>query len=268
MNLILIISSVILAIVLLIIISIFFQYAQKPLEPFICSSLDNNNNSTNGSKYLINLSSGDREIYERKSTISFEYPQNVKRELVGWGDKLIPIYGNIIGLGPSVSLSNKLVVIEANLTNGDPIYLTVVKTDNCGHFTTSFFSPVSERILVSAKLLDNELDISTAISVVVTESWMPAILIMISITISIAIIVMLWNRDWLRYIESKSRWLSNKNLNYESAKRGGLIPLMIMTIFSYIILYKYAPFGNVENAAIAAVLVAPIAAYIFKILDK
>lgn len=73
------------------------------------------------------------------------------------------------------------------------------------------------------------------ITVVATQAWMPAILITIFITLSIAVMVTF-------LIISKGIGKSNE----KQWVKAGTIPAVIFIIFAYIVLYKFPPLMPVE----------------------
>jgi hypothetical protein len=135
------------------------------------------------------------------------------------------------------------------------IYDKYVKTLGTGIYNASFYPPSDGTVKVKAMLIDSGKTISEAlITVIATQAWMPAILITIFIAASIGTIVIFW---WI------SKWKSNANW-----ARVGIIPAVILNVFACIVLYKFPPFDTAGNAAIAAALIAPMAAYIYEALKQ
>jgi uncharacterized membrane protein YkgB len=60
---------------------------------------------------------------------------------------------------------------------------------------------------------------------------------------------------WISKKKEKANWV-----------RAGIIPAAVLNVFAYIVLYKFPPFDAAGNAAVAAVLIAPMAAYIYEAL--
>lgn len=137
----------------------------------------------NNTYYLMNLTSGDRSVYERKAALG------IPHYALAWGDNSIPIYGNIT-LIPfnKANLVDKVIIIKAT-QNGQLIYESFLKTDKEGIFNSSFFPPADGTITITANLAGENSTPEKVISVIATETWMPVILIMISIAGAIAVLV-------------------------------------------------------------------------------
>jgi len=221
--------------------------------------LNNTNSlSNNTSVFLLDcLSSGDRSIYERKAVIAAEFPKGERKEYLAWGDEVIPIFGSIASIPPnSTDLSNKIIMIKA-MQNSQLIFEKFAKTDHYGTFNSSFFPPNDGTIQVTAKLIDvNSTSTEAAITVIATEAWMPIILILIFTVISIALVVGFWL--WYNQNKTKNAYIL----------RIGAIPTVIPIMLTYFILYKFPPFDATANAAIATVLIGPLAAYIYEVITK
>jgi hypothetical protein len=275
---------IIIAVIVIIVLLLFFSSLPTYPSPNLVlkcsnSNAESNNTSNSNSRYFIDLTTGNTQIYERKALIIFPIPWR-EEKVLGWGDDVVPIIGKIEPSNPNDQVSNKIINVNANSSDGKLLFERLVKTNDCGEFGTTFFTPNSETIIVTAKLIDgNSIKSSSSISVVVTESLMPVIIIALLIISAVTTVVIISSQHWLESIFKKPSG-SNKSmlytqdragswsLKYVELKRLGLIPVLVFTILAYVTLYKFAPFDSAGNAAIALALIAPIAAYIFKVLEK
>lgn len=212
-------------------------------------------------RFLMNLTSGDRTVYERKASLRLVYDDKDHALAVGWGDIAIPIRGNISAIPQNTSLVDKIVSINAT-QNGTLIYNTLAKTDCYGKFRANFYSPSAGTINVAAELTRHAKNqtAGSEISVVVTEAWMPVILLAIFITgaiASVAIFLSLYTLDVSFCFRCKLR-KPDKAWLYV-----GTIPTAVLTLFAYIILYKFPPADAAATNTIAAALITPLAAEIF-----
>ena len=193
--------------------------------------------------FFITLTSGYKvvPIYERKGT--FE-PLHW-----GWGHDGIPINGSITNVSLNkTSLFNQVILVDA-FEEDKEIYKKFVTTDENGTFHASFFPPTSGSIKVSA-MIPNENSTESIITVIVTESALPIMVIALLIILAITLIII-----------TKTLWDTNKN-----AKKVMLLPIGFLTIAAYIILYKFPPFDSAGNAAFAAALLAPMATYVYDVI--
>lgn len=200
------------------------------------------------SLFLINVTAGKEPSYERKA----EWGP------LKWGDAVIPINGYISNIPPDESpLGNQTVRIRGT-QNDALIFERTVSTAGTGFYNTSFYPPTDGTVTIDATLIYAGKN-STAralITVIATQAWMPAILITLFITASVATMVIF-------LIISKG-----KGTNEKQWVKAGVIPAVIFNIFAYIVLYKFPPFEAGGNAALAAALIAPMAAYIYEALKS
>jgi hypothetical protein len=175
-----------------------------------------NANITNSdpSTFLLNLSSGDRSIYERKATWG----------ALAWGDRVIPIYGYIVSVPSNDSnTADKIVTIQA-LQGNELIYEKIVKTDKDGKFNAFFYPPQDGTVKVIAQMIGQNSTAKGAITVIATQAWMPAILIASFMTGAIVCIFLFY----LWYIRSNAE-VANRN---KAILRAGQIPVFVLTLFS------------------------------------
>lgn len=197
----------------------------------------------NNTNFLINLTSGDKSIYERKA----------KWGILEWGDETIPINGYVKNVTNKQSKENQIVKIQ--VLQGDTlIHQTYLKADGDGYYNASLYPPNDGTVTVKAILVSQDPWIETSITVVATQAWMPAILITIFISLTIFFAVLFWS---VSKSTNDGKWL-----------KIGLVPLIITNVLTYIILYKFPPFDTAANGAIAAALIAPVGIYIFDMLRK
>jgi len=193
-------------------------------------------------EYFLTLTSGYRivPIYERKGTFA---PLQW-----GWGHDGIPINGSITNFPFNQSdLFRKMILIEGQ-ENDELIFKKFVTTDRNGTFHASFFPPTSGSIKIMAMMLGQN-STESIITVIVTESALP--IMVIALLIIIAIILILVSEGFI-----KRKW----------KKWGILVLVAFFTIAAYIILFKFPPFDEAGNTAFAAALLAPIAAYFYQVL--
>jgi hypothetical protein len=219
-------------------------------------------NSTNITKtssiksgdFLMDFNSGDRSIYERKSIWGS----------LQWGDKFIPIYGNITSISsPKLNIANRTVMIQA-LQNDKVIYEKFVTTGKQGNFSAFFYPPEDGIVKVVAKVINGSASSQGLITVIATQAWAPAIIISIFITLSIASSVIFWGL----YKKHDKDPQTKQPVENPFYLRIGLIPTVIFTLLSYIILYKFPPLEAAGNAAIATALIGPIAASVIESIRK
>jgi hypothetical protein len=251
--------TIIIILAVVVVVLTIILLSSKPSEQhtniFCLRKSQQGNASTNNKVFVLILTPGDRSIYERKASISYVFPPGDKKE-IGWGDNVVPIFGNITDIPPSnTNLGNKIIFIQA-YQNGQLIYQRYVKTDWCGNFNSFFYPPESGDVKITAKMLgSNVTSVATTegiITVTVTESWIPIIVIITLVVASIAII------GGFRHVYQ----------NDNTKLRMGVIPALIPVAFAYFFLYKYPPFDAVGNVAIAGALITPIIAYVFQIIKN
>jgi hypothetical protein len=200
----------------------------------------------------MNLTSRDRSIYERKASWWF----------MEWGDRVIPIYGNITNIPfNKTSLANKIIMIQA-YQNDKLIYEKFVKTGINGNFTAFFYPPDDGTVKVIAKLNGENSAARGLVTVIATQAWAPAILIAFFISLAILSIVLSWHFYQTRLTGGTNKVKQPKYLKW------GILPTVVATLLSYMMLYKFPPFDAAGNAVIATGLIAPIAAYIFETVKE
>jgi hypothetical protein len=255
------ILAVVLPVIGIIILGVYlytFPKASEPTEvcPPASNSIDDADAVTSEVVFYVDcLSSGDRTTYERKAVIGAEFPPGERKEYLAWGDEVIPIFGRIGSVPLGAQLADKIVMINST-QNGKLIFKQFVTTNTFGLFSSRFFAPEDGTIHVTATLISpNSSADEATISVIVTQSWMPLIIILILTIISISSIV--------------GFWLYAKNMPDDSKVRIikiSVIPTIIPIVLAYFILYKFPPFDEAGNAAIGTALIAPIIAYIIELL--
>lgn len=121
-------------------------------------------------------------MYEKKVTIGW-----------GWGDQVVPIYGNITNYPLNkTALINRSVMVQAQ-QNNQTIYERVVRTDHNGLFNSTFVPPADGTIQLSAVLTGEDLQGLT--SVVVVEPIEPLIFISIFIAGASTLTTYVWYRQ-------------------------------------------------------------------------
>jgi hypothetical protein len=200
-----------------------------------------------GAEYFLTLKSGTGvvPIYERKGTFA------LSSDFVwGWGHNGIPIDGSITNYPLNqADLIRRTVLIEAE-QNDELIFKKFVTTDRDGKFHGIFFPPTSGSIKVIAMMVgDNSTE--SVITVIVTESALPIMVIALLIVIALALITV------SESIKPKKKW-----------KWVVLVFVAILTTISYIVLFKFPPFDEAGNTAFAAALLAPLAAYFYKVATE
>jgi hypothetical protein len=204
--------------------------------------------------FLITLHSGYKTIYERKAT----FGQGVGA--IGFGEDGIPVNGFITAIPYNKTAAAGLVVILQATQNGKLIYETFVKTDNNGNFSSFFIPPEDGTVTINSTLADGKSSSpSGLISVVVTESAGP--IYIIAALIGTAIAIMIWARYVYKNKEKKEKGTGIDVLHLS------LIPVTMLTIFAYIILFRFPPFDGPGNAAFATAMITPIALYVFQLLN-
>jgi hypothetical protein len=101
------------------------------------------------------------------------------------------------------------------------------------------------------------------ITIIATQAWAPAILIGFFISLAILSIVISWHLYQTQV--DKTTTPPTKHPKY---LKWGIIPTLIATLLSYMMLYKFPPFDAAGNAVIATGLIAPIAAYVFETIRE
>jgi hypothetical protein len=198
--------------------------------------------STNPKLFLMNLTSGDRPIYERKASWG----------ALQWGDRFIPIYGNITTIPFNKSdIVNKIVMIQA-YQKDDLVYEKFVRTGENGNFSVFFYPPEDVTVKVVATLTGVNSTARGMITVIATQAWAPAILISIFISLAIFSIVIAWH-----YYQTKTKTVNNQQVKQDKYLKWGILPTVIFTLLSYIVLYKFPPFDAAGNAVVATGLIAP-----------
>ena len=205
---------------------------------------------TGSTHFLVSVQTGNKSIYERKAIIG---PLPIIG-LLEWGDEKIPINGFVNKTSGKGTYQNQIVQIEA-FQNDELIYQKFVKAGGNGYYLTYFYPPADGTVVIKATLMSQIPKVWATTSVIATQSWMPAILIILFVSASVAAAVV-------------SIIINNKGNKYPNALKWGLIPVVILNIFTYIILYKFPPFDTTSNTVIATALIAPMAAYIYETLKK
>ena len=135
------------------------------------------------------------------------------------------------------------------------VYETFLKTGEQGGFSTVFTPPSAETTIITAKLVEENAPVQETISVGVTESLLPLLLIAILLGIAIFIIISSWAYKPLQ--KDNLKWI--------------IFLAVIPIILAYIILARFPIYDVGGNSAIAAALITPIAGYLiglFKGDDK
>jgi hypothetical protein len=211
-------------------------------------------------KYFLTLSSGYKvvPIYDRKGTLE------AGKYSIGWGHNAIPINGSLINIPPNqTDLFSRVILIE--VSQGETkIYQKYLTTDLNGTYHTSFFPPASGTIKISAMLAGDN-STQSIITVIVTESFIPITLISGLIAAAI-ILIIIAKFKFTKYSEKKLTASDEKKFN--RIRLGLLIAVSILTIVSYVLLFKFPPFDTAANAAFAAALLAPLAAYLYEVASS
>ena len=113
---------------------------------------------------------------------------------IGAGNWAIVANGTVVKNNP---LDNKSsvsgVVVDFTAVQGDKtVYETFLKTGEQGGFSTVFTPPSAETTIITAKLVEENAPVQETISVGVTESLLPLLLIAILLGIAIFIIISSW----------------------------------------------------------------------------
>jgi hypothetical protein len=206
------------------------------------------------------FTSGDRSIYEKKVVVSLEFPEGVKRQFFAWGDAVIPVFGCITSQPPRMAdVVNEVVTVEA-VQGEKTIYKKSIGTDRFGTFNSSFYPPANGNIEITAKIANtNSNTTEETVSVIVTEAWAPVLWIFFLLFVAVILIV-----GFLNWYEKKP---ADKKQN-QPKMRWSIVLVFIPVILAYIILYRFPPFDENANAAFATAMIAPIAAYIYKVMTE
>lgn len=156
------------------------QSRQPASNDLSSSSVTTDKNTTD---FLITLSST-QNTYTRKTEILG----------IGAGNWAIVANGTVVKNNP---LDNKSsvsgVVVDFTAVQGDKtVYETFLKTGEQGGFSTVFTPPSAETTIITAKLVEENAPVQETISVGVTESLLPLLLIAILLGIAIFIIISSW----------------------------------------------------------------------------
>ena len=247
----------------LIVTTIFFSFlgetptnGNSDTSSAIVGSDDPTDNKTSEIPYLVSIQSGygGKTIFERKASFgAFGWT-------FGWGDNGVPINGTITTVPPNMtSLENRIISVQAE-QNQQLVYEKIMRTDKNGKFDTSFFPPESGNVKVTTALINpNSTTAKGVLTIIVTESGAPVIIIGILIGAAIALIVGTWARHG-----NKAKLTKTDKLFLKLS----LVPVGILTLSAFVVLYRFPPFDAAGNAAFATAMIAPIAAYVYEAIVK
>ena len=173
---------------------------------------------------------------------------------IGGGNWAIVVNGSVINNNPdnnATSVSGRIVDFRA-VQQDDTIYETFVKTGEFGGFSVVFTPPSADIVTMTAELADVNPTVQETISVVVSESLLPLILIAILLGVAIFILVIYWH----------SGKVSNSQLKW------GIFFVDVPIILAFIILARFPVYNPGGNSAIGAALLTPIAGYLIELLKQ
>jgi hypothetical protein len=208
-------------------------------------------NISESTSFILTVQSGDKSIYERGGNL---HPLPIE-----WGDKTIPINGYVVKTTERGNYEEQIVKVIA-YQDEETIFQQFLQTSGTGFYNTTFYPPSDGTIRIKSILMSQTPTVEATVSVIATQSWSPAILITIFISLSIGLAVVFTIRG-----RQKD---SNNNLIHPDTLKAGLIPIAILNVLTYILLYKFPPLDSTGNAALAAALIAPMAAYIYETLKQ
>jgi hypothetical protein len=165
-------------------------------------------------------------------------------------DEMIRLKGNVTSdiKNDNATITNNSVPIiikafEANNT----FYTHVIKSDNRGKFSDSFFAPTDGTIKITGSTVaQNDSTEQQVLSVIVNKPIWPMVLLVFIVGAAFGVLF----------------FVSPKYQRYS------ISTAIVLTVIGYILIYRYPPLGGLGNSAVAVAVFAPLAAYAIDALNK